>query len=56
MFNNNNIVAVTLFVAQKEILAMGASYCLPVTLGLFDGEDGRMLMPDIRNIELFRIS
>jgi len=54
VLNDNKVVTVALLIAEKEILAMGASYSLPITLSSFDCEDRRMLMPDKRDAELLQ--
>ncbi len=50
-FDNDQIMPVSFFVAQKKILAVRSGNVSPVLLGLLHSEDWGVLVPDIGNVE-----
>jgi len=51
MLGDEKIMMVSFLVAEEEILAVGAFNPLPMNERLLDGEDRKMLMPDIGNAQ-----
>jgi len=49
---DNQVVPVSLIIAEKEVFTVGSDETPPVFFGLFDGEDGGMLVPGERDAEL----
>jgi hypothetical protein len=43
-FKDNKIMSVSFVVAEKQILAVGRVYLLPVFQGQFNGRKGRMVV------------